>query len=201
MIKAFFYLFIAATILSVASCKKTGLDTDNGCITRVTRNSSISTIDSAADAQLFQQNNIPAGNLLFITAELNESVSALQKSNGLLVFNSSITFNFKKNLYSSTSGQAYNPTINLSITPKLSLPQVRKLFINAAASSSTYGHIDFTNTCLVAQFGYFDINGSGGTGPNIVPAWSVAPQQGYPNAYIRDDNKTVIYFMGDVLLN
>jgi hypothetical protein len=104
-------------------------------------------------------------------------------------------------LYSSITGQIYNPTINLSTTPKLSLPQVRKLFIDAVAGNNTYKNIDFTDSCLGAQFGYYDIDAGGSTGPNIVPAWFVTLQQGPPTlqqepspaVYIRDDNKTIIH--------
>jgi hypothetical protein len=206
MKKAFYYLFIAVAILSVTGCKKTSLDTDNGCITRVTRDFSINAIDSAADVQLLQQNNIPTSNLVFISPKDNSVITnstgtniftvfiALQKANGLLIFNSGVAFHFKNNLYSSTLGQTYNPVLNLGTTPKLSLPQVRKLFINAAANNNIYGHVNYTDSCLVAQFGYYDIDLGGGTGPNIVPAWMVTTSSRFPIVYIRDDNKTLIAF-------
>lgn len=60
----------------------------------------------------------------------------------------------------------------------------------------------FRDSCLVARFGYYNLNaGTGNETPAIVKAWAVRPKNTeYPLVIFRDDNRQkIIYFSGIVL--
>ena len=214
MMRSFYYLLCASILLTISSCKKSAIAYDNGCISQITRNYSVNASDSLAAVKLFQQNNLPATGLTFYRVELNNVITnpkgtyiyqhifALQHYNGLLAFNSYIGYHFTNGVFNYQDHPVYG-SVNLNATPNLTLPQVRKLYLAAAKDASSIISRDFKDSCLVAQFGYFDLNsGTGNTTPNIVKAWYITPQHvQYPLAYIRDDNSALIYYFNGIILN
>lgn len=208
------YLIIC-TILIFGACKKNTIAADNGCISQITRHY-VDAADSTAAANLLKQNNISVNNLVYyrttfddtITSttgvkNVNQQIFALQYFNGLPLFSSDIAFFFQNGNYQSTAGTRYNG-INLNTIPNLTLPQLRKLYLDAATLNQGPISINLKDSCLVAEFGYYDVNALiNNPTPNFVKAWSVTPKNSnYPIGIFRDDNgKTITYISGIVTIN
>jgi hypothetical protein len=203
------YVVLFALLVFVA-CKKNELPGDNGCISRITRHY-VTGADSSAAAKLFQQNNIAYNNLSFQTIILNDTarnvggtdiyqhIFSIQHINGLPVLSDVIEYTFKNGVYFSLTGTSYN-SINLSSHPFLSLPQLRKLYLNERAKNG-YTADSFRDTCLVAEFGYYNLNaGTNNPATNFVKAWTVMPKNSYyPFATIRDDNAQTINYSSGIV--
>jgi hypothetical protein len=207
MKKMYFVLFV---LLAFVACKKNEFPGDNGCISRITKHY-VTAADSLAAVKLFQQNSIPYSNLSFEGISLNDTarnvgstdvyqhIFAIQHFNGLPVLSDVIEYTFKNGIYFSLTGNSYN-SINLNNRPFLSLPQLRKLYLNERAKNG-YAAASFRDTCLVTEFGYYNLNaGMNNPALNFVKVWTVTPKNSYyPIATIRDDDgQTINYSSGIV---
>jgi hypothetical protein len=209
MKKLYYLLFI---LIAFASCQKSDLPGDNGCISQVRRvNFGIKSSDSVTAIALLKQNAIAYSNLQLSFVALDtvkegpntgiyQNVFAVQNINGLPVLSGDIWYQFKNNTLQSTTGTRYTSAA-LSGGSALSLPQLRELFLNAAAKNNTA--VSFKDSCLVAQFGYYDLNARAGGAPNLVKAWSVSPRTNgsYPQVFFRSDNGTTIFYGGGPVLD
>jgi hypothetical protein len=208
-------VYLLTVLLALSSCKKNDLGVDNGCISAITRHY-VNAADSAAAAKLLLQNKISVKNLVFTRVTLNDTITnglgethinqeifALQYFNGLPVFSSDIAFFFEDGVFRNSSGTRFT-TFNLNTSSSLTLPQLRKLFITAAANSNEVLYqqlpqLNLKDSCLVAKFGYYDLNtGAVVDNPVFVKAWSVTPKNlNYPMGIFRDDTGgTILYTQG-----
>lgn len=212
--------FILFGLLVFASCKKEKkVAVDNGCISAArVFHFYMPPADSAAARQLLTQNHLSTNDLeveyviLHDTMTKNNSVNvyqyvyAVQYVNGLPVMSSDFGYEFKEGIYQGVSGVKYDH-INLDTHPKLSLSQVRGLFIDQVTKNQgNTAAAALKSSCLEAQFGYYDLNARA-TGPhntNFVKAWVVRPKNAlypWPEVLIRDDNGAVIAFYGGLTTN
>jgi len=189
-------------LFAISACKKNAATNIDGCINRVETHSStilLSATDQAKSLGLFQQNHIIQGALQFYRYGVDNNavqgpyqyVSAHQYFNDLLLFNADVSFTFRQGVFISTSGGQY-ATIGLDANPHLSLADVRAAFLAIPANAA------LKDSCLKAQFGYWNIGNGSGTPPeNFVKAWKVTlknPASPIPTTYLRDDNgKSVFY--------
>jgi hypothetical protein len=202
------YYFVLLIVIAFNSCKKNDLSGDNGCISRIKKHY-VSASDSLAAIQLLKQNNLPYTNLTFEYVLLNDTVNdpvtpyqhvvAHQNFNGLPILSSEFGYHFQGGVYKSTTGTIYGP-INLNNHSSLSLPVLRKLYLDEVKKNSA-NIATFKDSCLVAEFGYYNLNETINTTPNFVKAWRVTPSKNnFPLVYFRDDNgKTISFFSGIVL--
>jgi hypothetical protein len=203
--------YLSFILIAFTACKKNDLPGDNGCISQVKQvNFGIKSSDSVTAFSLLKQNGIAYNNLQLSFVEFDtvktgvnpgifQNVFAVQNINGLPVLSSHIWYQFKNNALQSTTGTRYNSG-GVFGGSSLSLAQLRELFLNAAAKNNAA--VSFKDSCLVAQFGYYDLNVNTGGAPNFVKAWSVTPRDynAYPQVFFRDDNgATILYGGGPVL--
>ncbi len=203
--------YLSIILIAFTACKKSDLPGDNGCISQVKRiNFGIKSSDSVAAIALLVQNGIAHSDLqlsfvAFDTVKTDpytgiyQNVFTDQIINGLPVLSGHIWYQFKNGVLQSTTGQKYNSG-GIFGGSSLSLSQLRELFLNAAAKNN-YA-VSFRDSCLVAQFGYYDLNAASGGAPNLVKAWSVTPRDynAYPQVFFRDDNGATILYSGGVVL-
>jgi hypothetical protein len=190
------------------SCNEKHIGSDQGCISQIKRHY-IAGADSLAAIKLLKQNNIPCKDLKFDKIILNDTiinngktciyqdVFVIRSFNGLPVLLQAIVYHFKEGAYQFASGPG-NKEISLDANAELTLPQVRKLYLDELNSKSNSAS-SFKDSCLVAEFGYYNLNeGTEKTSSNFVKAWVVTPKNAnYPEALLRDDNgKTIFYFNG-----
>ncbi|HTE00607.1 MAG TPA: hypothetical protein VK668_15045 [Mucilaginibacter sp.] len=196
--------FILLVLVLATSCKKSDLPGDNGCINR-TRQRYLTGADSLAAVQLLKQNNIPYTNLGFEILTLNDTVKqgteagvyqhiyAVQYINGLRVLNNDFGYHFKSGVFQSMSGIRYT-AIDLNTQAALSYAQLRKLYL-AELDKNGYHAASFKDSCLVAEFGYYNLNGYGYASSTFTKAWAVSPKHAqYPLGYFRDDNGQLLGF-------
>jgi len=209
MKNVFLILFVAVLL---ASCKKSDLPGDNGCISQVKRiNFGIKSSDSVTAIALLKQNGIAYSDLqlsfvAFDTVKtgpntgIYQNVFADQIINGLPILSEHIWYQFENSAIQSTTGTRYSSAAP-SGGSALSLPQLRELFLNAAAKNNAA--VSFKDSCLVAQFGYYDLNVTSGGAPNLVKAWSVTQRNynAYPRVFFRDDNGATILYDGGAYLD
>ncbi|SEO58152.1 hypothetical protein SAMN05192574_109167 [Mucilaginibacter gossypiicola] len=216
-----FYCLVLVVLVAFAACKKGQLSSgdgeDNGCISRVKRDYSDSNkVELATAIKLLQKNNIPTNGLVIYRVILNDSITtngplrvyqhvmAYEESNGLPIFNSGIGYHFKNEVFETSIGQRHG-TLNLSTNAGATLPQIRKVFIDAFNKDGyTIGNTVDDSSCLNAEFGYFNLNQDAPDHPNFIKVWKVtfAKYNEYPVAYIQDsDRKLIYYFNGLLTLN
>jgi hypothetical protein len=206
--------FLLLALVAFSACKKSKIDTDNGCISQVKKqHSALNHADSLTAVNLLQQNKIPFDNMVFEyfssnTVTVNGStnvyqhISAMQYFNGFPVLSPDFGYSFKDGIVTEITGTKYN-TIDLDIHSTMPLPRLRQLYITEVGKNSGNA-ARFKDSCLVAEFGYFDLNFNGGkytnTTPNFVKGWGVTPKNSaYPLAIFRDDNgQKVLYSEGIV---
>jgi hypothetical protein len=202
------YVVLAAVACSL-SCKKGSIvPVDNGCIDRVTRDySDPNKAELAAGAKLLQDAHISANNLVISRVTLDDTITtngpvhvfqhvfAQQYANGLPILFAQVAYHFNSKVYDSTSGYLYGK-ISLGSTPHTSLATLRYLFVDAAKKDSYSVTQNIPDSCLVAEFGYYDTNTSNHN--KIIKAWRVTPKNStYPEAIISDDDsKLLSYFNG-----
>lgn len=210
---------IAIALTTVAACKKTGtLPGDSGCISQIKRqNFGVTASDSIAAIQLLKQNNLPTNDLVLeyvhndtITyatpTYINQHVFGVQYINGLAILSYDFGYTFKNGVFTGVTGARYSG-VNLDTHPTLHLPQLRALYISEITKNKGSDiAAAFKDSCVVAQFGYYDLNVdfnvlTNDHTPNFVKAWSVKPKHApYPQIVFRDDNgKTIVYNGGLVL--
>jgi hypothetical protein len=204
---------IAIIALALASCKKNDqLPGDGGCITQIKRqNFSINSTDSVTAIQLLKQNNIPYNDIQLeyfssynVTTGDNpgtyQVVFVIQQINDLPVLSGTIWYQFKNSILQTTSGARYG-AINLSTSSALQLTQLRAAFLAEANKNNSTVATGLKDSCLVAQFGYYDLNVNVNSTPNFVKAWWVAPKNAtYPQAVFQDGSgKTINYNSGIIV--
>jgi hypothetical protein len=197
-------LALLLIVSALSACKKAGTNTaDNGCISRIDTHSStilLSATDQAIALNLFQQNHVTVGALQFYWYSVDNAsytppgpyqyVSSHQYFSNLLLFNGDMSFTFRQGIFISTSGLQYT-AINLDTNPHLTLADVRAAFLKISANAK------LKDSCLNAQFGYYNIGNGSGTPPeNFVKAWKVTlktPVPAQAATYLRDDNGNSVY--------
>lgn len=204
--------YLSFILIAFAACKKNELPGDNGCISQVKRiNFNIKGSDSVTAIALLKQNGIAYSNLQlsFVSIDtvpegpnqgIYQNVFAVQYVNGLPVLSSHIWYQFKNSALQSTTGARYTSG-SIFGGSSLSLPQLRELYLKAATEN--HAAVSFKDSCLVAQFGYYDLNVTSGGAPNLVKAWSVTQRNynAYPRIYFRDDNGATILYDGGAYLD
>jgi hypothetical protein len=199
---------IALVALAFASCKKNDqLPGDNGCISQVKlQNFNVKSSDSVSAVQLLKQHNIPYSDLQLeyyssydvptgdINAGTYQTVIAIQRINGLPVLSGELWYQFTDNALQSTTGVRYG-AVNLSTTSSLQLAQLRAAYLAAVNKNNTTIATQLKDSCLVAEFGYYDLNVNVSNTPNFVKAWLVAPKNfSYPQVTLQDGSgKTIVY--------
>ena len=207
-------VYIGLMIFSFISCSKNdNLPIDNRCSTQIINNPKILILTSQeidTIKYLFNKNHIDSTNLQFsfytyfrgYNNVIFRNISAYQYLNGLKVFTDYLAFEFGAN-DSLIHQDGYKITnLSLSNKPKLSLAQVRLIFINAMKNDGFYkNNYAIQDSCIDMEFGYYDLNsGSGNQVKNYTSAWKVYPQnREYPIAYIDDLHKKLIYYFNGVL--
>lgn len=184
---------------------------DYRCIQRVWAwDSHPSKVVSAAQVrsaeQLFNDNNLSFATLKFYSISYDTTmtgtfvhVKSEQYVNGLLYFIGNLGHHFKDGKFNSFSGKNI-ATSSLDTIPSLTLPQVRKRFVDCLRGDS-FGSI-FEDSCAITQFGYYNLNlGSNSKPPQFIKVWRVHPFQGSPLAYINDNDGTIISYFNGVEIN
>jgi hypothetical protein len=210
-----FYCLVLLALMAFASCKKGELPgnygEDNGCINRIKRDYSDSNkTELTAALKLFQQNNISTSGLVINRVILNDRITtngplsiyqhviAFEESKGLPIFNSGLGYHFRNEVYVTFSGRRYG-TLNLDTKALATLPQIRKIFIDAFNKDgyNVDGHVN-ASSCVRAEFGYYNLTPDTPDQPQFVKAWKVTFNDwDYPEAYIQDDNRKLLsYFNG-----
>lgn len=190
-------LFVSIVLLS---CKK---DSTGGCISQVNGPVPVSAADMAAIQALLNSNNLTATNQVFVVfrsypgadpQSTYQYAESTQIRNGLPIFYGDIVYDFMNNISQGVSGKAYG-NISLDNKSSRSISGLRQLFLNEAINKQGLNK-SFSDSCYVAQLGYFNINlFTNDTTTNFVKAWQVRPMHSlYPQCYIRDDNGSTLYF-------
>jgi hypothetical protein len=208
MKKIYYALF---ALLVFVSCKKNDLPVNNGCISQVRRqNFGLTSTDSLFAVKLLKQNNMPYNDVQFeyvhsdtvtISGVTNvyQHISAIQYLKGLPVLSYDFGYSFKNGVFQEITGTKYN-SVNLDTRATLSLPRLRELYMTEINKNSSVAiAAGFKDSCLVAEFGFYDLNGGPNPHmPNFVKAWSIRPKHAvYPLGFFRDDNgQKIAYYRG-----
>ena len=178
------------------SCKKNeNIPEDNRCSNLVIDDLNVQLLaDQEIDSikYVFNKNRLGFENLQFwhYAEDLGfKYVGAYQFVNNLKVFSDYWGFEFGKN--DSLLYQGGDSITNFYLTdkPKLSLAQVRWIFIEAVNNDGWYkNNNEIQDTCINMEFGYYDLNSGSSFQPkNYTTAWYVKPnKRDYPFAYIDD---------------
>lgn len=213
-----FYCLVLLALVAFASCKKGELnhaaDEDNGCINVIKRDYSDSNkVELATAIKLLQKNNISANGLIVYQVILNDSISingplriyqhvaAYEESKGLPIFNSGIGYHFKNEVFETSIGQRYG-TLNLNTKAEATLPQIRKVFIDAFKKDGyTVDNNVNESSCLNAEFGYYNLSQDTPDHPNFIKVWKVtfSKYNEYPVAFIQDSNRKLIYYFNGLM--
>lgn len=201
--KNIYYLLFLLPLL--AACKKnTTPKPADGCISQEKEvRFFLTPADSTAALRVLRKNNLPTNDLQVEYIQQDTVIAngvtnvaqylfAVQYVNGFPVLSSDFGYTFKNDVFTGLVGTRFS-NINLDTRAKHSLQQVRKLYLDevtkkAGADAAT----DLKSACLVAQFGYYDVNVRSAVAnhpTDFVMAWSIVPEgKQYPNVLIRDDN-------------
>ncbi len=213
MRKAIFALLISAA--SVGACHKPdksgpnpgNLPSDGGCIERVVVTPAdhlIKSSDVAEANALFSANSISTDRFRYYqylrdslqtyyapyTKFDEQTVKTDEFTNGLRVFTSQVIFQFKNGKLDYQSGHPTGGT-SLDTNPALTLGQLRKLFVDDVERFDHAGAM-YKDTCLKAEFGYYDINAGTSNAPEVlVKAWRITRKNSsypteYPVGFYRD---------------
>lgn len=200
------------------SATQKALQDDNGCIERIIISAtahSIHVADIATVNNLFSSNGIDNSKFRYYwyvhdtfqtryppyTKYDEQAVRVDQYANGARIFTGDLVYTFWNNSFHYRGGNLTNGT-SLDTVPKLSLGQIRKLFLN---NIEQYDHAanKFKDSCFKAEFGYFNLNaGISYSQEVLVKAWRVTPKNSffpseYPVAFYQDnDGKPISYDNG-----
>ncbi len=190
------YYFFMLMIVIVFSCKKSeNIPEDNRCANLIIDNLNVQLLSNQeidSIKYVFDKNHLGYENLQFwhYAEDLGfKYIGAYQFVNDLKVFSDYWGFEFDKNDSLINQGGDSITNFNLTDKPKLSLAQVRWIFIEAVNNDGWYkNNNEIQDSCLNMEFGYYDINsGSGNQLKNYTTAWYVKPsKKDYPFAYIDD---------------
>lgn len=202
-----------AFILGLSSCTKSNdiniPEKGNGCIEKltipVTSHGTLSNSDYSLIDLLFIANGIRNPHYRYTRTYRDSTqvyngiydfrnVYIIQYNNGLPIFTETLNYLFKNGVFDSYVGRITGGT-NLNSTPKLTLAQLRKLFIDDIELFDYKGS-QFKDSCISAEFGYFNLNaGTGNNGENLVKAWHLTPKfSSFPEAYYQDIGGQRIYY-------
>ncbi len=208
-------LFTSCTKEPVTVQKKTFSGT--GCIEQLVVPISPHAIDAAAVPivnVLFKNNNIDNSNFRYYDyvhdtlqtlyepyARLDEKVVRVEQyANGLRILTGYMSYVFLEDKLSGVGGELSLGT-SLDTKPDLSLNELRTLFLNSAEEYDGAGD-KYKDTCLAAEFGYFNLNAGASYMPEkLVKAWRVVIKNSeqnsqYPQAYYGDDGIFISYDNG-----
>ncbi|HEY8893670.1 MAG TPA: hypothetical protein VIM79_02610 [Niastella sp.] len=206
-------LLISLPLIATACKKDKGQDVDNGCIERVYINKNdhaISSADIATVNRLFADNNISNSNFRYTRYRQDslqtqfppyekveyKQVRVNDYLKGLRIIDSDVIFVFTKDVFTYTSGAFQNMSVN-DVTPQLSLPRLRKLFLDDEKNARLYPNDNYADTCLRAEFGLYEIRGTGNSLSWLVKAWLVTGQNNsYPRAVYKDNGTRIFYDNG-----
>jgi hypothetical protein len=213
------FLNIVLFSIILLSCKKNesiepeSLLEDNGCIERIiipVNAHSIREVDIASSNILFLKKNIDNSRFRYYQysddslqtqfppyAKVNyKKIRVEEYTNGLRILTGDLIFSFKNEVFNSLSGTQSKGT-NLDTKPKLTLGQLRRLFLESAEKFNRRPII-YKDSCFKAEFGYYNI-GSDNKSENLTRAWkvttknSISPYE-YPVAYYQDNDGKLIYY-------
>lgn len=205
-------LLIALPLIATSCKKGSDQDGDNGCIERVYINKNDHAINSAdipTVNKLFADNNLDNSNFRYTRYRQDslqtqyppyekieyKHVRVNEYLKGLRIIDSDVIFNFTKDKFSYTSGTFSNMSVN-DVSPQLSLPRLRKLFLNDEKEVRLYPGDNYADTCLRAEFGLYEIR-NGNSLSRLVKAWLVTGQNNsYPRAVYKDDGTRIFYDNG-----
>lgn len=177
-------------INSISTAKN--LQEDKGCIERITiplTAHSISTSDVPTVNNLFSSNGIDNSKFRYYwyihdtlqtlyppyTKKDQKTVSVYQYTNDVQIFTGDLEYNFLNNNFNYRGGNLTNGT-SLDTVPKLTLGQIRKLFLGNIEQFDHAGD-KFRDTCFKVEFGYFNLNaGISYAQEALVKAWRVSPK-------------------------
>lgn len=206
-------LLIALPLISPSCKKDSDQNVDNGCIERVYINKNDHAINSAdipTVNKLFADNHLDNSNFRY-TKYKQDSVQAQfppyenvpykhvrvnEYVKGLRVIDNDEIFNFTKDVFSYTSaGAFYNMSIN-DVSPQLSLPRLRKLFLDDEKNVRLNPGDNYADTCLRAEFGLYEMR-NGYSLSWLVKAWLVTGQNNsFPRAVYKDNGTRIYYDNG-----
>ena len=205
-------LFIVVFAIILSSCKKSNsnltsnLGEDNGCIERidipVTSQTSFTTSDYNMLNSLFVTNGVFKSNYRYTRTYTDNNtrlVHTLQYTSNLPIFNSDLNYAFTNGIYTGFAGKLTNGT-SLNTIPTLRTGQIRKLFIDDAELYEHKG-LQYKDTCLKAEFGYYNLHSDSYQIELLVKAWKVTlkssmPPFEYPIAFYQDNGQLIYYFNG-----
>lgn len=187
---------------------------DNGCITREWKHNNFGPIlekDLLDATAILEQSGIDHSNLEIYFVSKDGSgpskiryINARQKVNGIELLSSDITFQVTNEHAELINGGGGIPQISttLDTLPSLTLGQVRSLFLRQLVIHQDGDRvIDFDDSCVSAQFGYYDVNTTQPDRPaNLVKAWFVNVKYlSGPRAYFKDDGTLIVYIGSTVI--
>ena len=202
-----------ATIFYACEKRNEPLPEDKGCIEKlvipVSSHGALSDSEYNLVHSLFISNGIAESNFRY-TRTYHDSVQTyngiydfrnvhiIQYANELPVFTGSLNYLFKNGIFNSFSGYLTNGT-NLDNIPALTLPQLRKLFIDDIELFDHKGP-QYKDSCINAEFGYFNLNaGTSNNSENLVKAWHLTPKyKSYPEGYYQDRHGQRIYYFNGI---
>jgi hypothetical protein len=190
-----YYLSVLMIIIAFSCKKSENIPEDNRCANLIIDDLNVQLLSNQemdSIKYIFNKNHLGYENLQFwhYTEDLGfKYVGAYQFVNNLKVFSDYWGFEFDK--YNSLVNQGGDSIKNFNLTdkPRLSLAQVRGIFIKAVNNDGWYKNAtEIQDSCINMEFGYFDLNSGSSFQPkNYTTAWYVKPIKGdYPFAYIDD---------------
>jgi hypothetical protein len=206
-------LLIALPLIA-SSCKKdSGPEVDNGCIERIYKDKNDHVINSANVSivnKLFADNNIDNSNFRYnlykhdsIQTQYppyekvdHKHVRVSEFAHGLRFIESDVIFNFTKDVLSYTTKKPVDVS-KFDVIPRLSLPRLRKMFMEDVERNPPVASANYTDSCLNAEFGFYVIRGGENNADKIVKAWLVTGlNRSYPRAVYNDDGSRIYYDNG-----
>jgi hypothetical protein len=204
-------LYIILLIIIVFSCKKNeNIPEDNRCANLVNDDLNVQLLsDREMDSikYIFNKNHLGYENLQFwhYSEDLGfKYVGAYQFVNNLKLFTDYWGFEFDKNDSLLYLGGDSIANFSLTDKPKLSLAQVRWIFMNAVNNDEWYkNNNEIKDSCVIMEFGYYDLNsGSGNQLTNYTTAWYIKPnKKDYPFAFIDDLREQLITYSNGIIIN
>ncbi len=219
-------ILLIVVVLSIGACTKSshtniaqsGTDTTTGCIQRIyipLNSYSIKSADTVIVNTLFSNNGLPLYLYQYYkydtssfqtyyppyAVKFDQNVRVNQYTNGLMIFNGDMVFNFINGILDFTGGTVTNGT-NLDTISYINLQDLRRLWVNDLKNDTTPLPSDITclkDSCLKAQFGYFNLNSGVYNAPEVlVKAWKVTPLYSvypseYPVGFYKDDGTKISF--------
>ena len=191
------------------------LTDDTRCISRVRVAQTAFSIDSSAFSEavdLYNANHLPFNYLRWYRATreyilldgVNNyyfNVRGDEYMNGLrLLGGICMIHEFKNGVIDFQSGTTV-PTSSLDTIPVLRLSQVRAAYVNQLLTNYGGNYRALQDSCLTAEFGYYDLNIGHSSVPNYSKAWMVYPTGSYsqlPVGYFKDDGSLISFTDGRV---